>query len=197
LDIRIFEYYTGSDGKKKRRVNGSAADWATAPATEEENMKRGLRLKIVDRRDVLLGTVGAAAFASLLAMGGRASAQMSAPTAADLLKTIHGDAKPIEGKVNLDLPEIAENGNTVPFGVSVESPMTDNDYVKAIHIVSTGNPRPEVATFLLSPQSGKAAVSSRMRLGKTQDVLAVAEMSDGKFYMGKRAVKVTIGGCGG
>jgi sulfur-oxidizing protein SoxY len=63
--------------------------------------------------------------------------------------------------------------------------------------VSTGNPRPEIATFLLTPQSGKAAVSSRMRLGKTQDIIVVAEMSDGKFYMGKRAVKVTIGGCGG
>jgi sulfur-oxidizing protein SoxY len=160
-------------------------------------MRGHLRLKVVDRRDVLLGAAGAAAFAALLAMGGRASAQMSTPTAADLLKTIHGDVKPIEGKVNLDLPEIAENGNTVPFGISVESPMTDNNYVKAIHIVSTGNPRPEVATFLLTPQSGKAAVSSRMRLGKTQDVLAVAEMSDGKFYMGKRTVKVTIGGCGG
>lgn len=160
-------------------------------------MERQLRLRIVDRRDVLLGAVGAAAFASLLGVGGSASAQANPPTAADWLKTIHGDAKPTEGKINLDLPEIAENGNTVPFAISVESPMTDNDYVKAVHVVSTGNPRPEIASFLLTPQSGKAAVSSRMRLGKTQDIVVVAEMSDGKFYMGKRAVKVTIGGCGG
>jgi sulfur-oxidizing protein SoxY len=160
-------------------------------------MKRQLRLSVVDRRDVLLGAIGAAAFASLLAAGGGASAQDNPPSAADWLKTIHGDAKPIEGKIDLDLPEIAENGNTVPFAVSVESPMTDRDHVKAVHVVSTGNPRPEIATFLLTPQSGKAAVSSRMRLGKTQDVVVVAEMSDGKFYMGKRTVKVTIGGCGG
>ncbi|KAB2919293.1 MAG: thiosulfate oxidation carrier protein SoxY [Hyphomicrobiaceae bacterium] len=160
-------------------------------------MKRQLRLDIVHRRDVLLGAAGAAAFISLLAMGGKASAQENVPTAADLLKSIHGDAKPTEARINVDLPEIAENGNTVPFGIVVESPMTGTDYVKAIHVVATGNPRPEVATFLLTPDSGKAAISSRMRLGKTQDIIVVAEMSDGKFYMGKRAVKVTIGGCGG
>ena len=156
-----------------------------------------MRLEVVHRRDVLLGAAGVAAFASLLALGGKALAQGNPPTAADFLKTIHGDAKPVEAKVNLDLPEIAENGNTVPFGVSVESPMTDKDYVKAVHVVATGNPRPEVASFGLTPLSGKASVSSRMRLGKTQDIIVVAEMSDGKFYMGKRTVKVTIGGCGG
>jgi sulfur-oxidizing protein SoxY len=156
-----------------------------------------MRLEIVHRRDVLLGAAGAAAFASLLALGGRVLAQDNAPSAADFLKTILGDAKPAEAKVNLDLPEIAENGNTVPFGVSVESPMTDQDYVKAVHVVATGNPRPEVASFSLTPLSGKASISSRMRLGKTQDVIVVAEMSDGKFYTGKRTVKVTIGGCGG
>jgi sulfur-oxidizing protein SoxY len=160
-------------------------------------MERRTRLEVVHRRDVLLGAAGAAAFASLLALSGRALAQASTPSAADLLKTIHGDVKPAEAKVNLDLPEIAENGNTVPFAVSVESPMTDKDYVKAVHVVATGNPRPEVASFGLTPLSGKASVSSRMRLGKTQDVIVVAEMSDGKFYMGKRTVKVTIGGCGG
>jgi sulfur-oxidizing protein SoxY len=156
-----------------------------------------MRLEIVHRRDVLLGAAGAAAFASLLALGGRVLAQDNPPSAADFLKTILGDAKPAEAKVNLDLPEIAENGNTVPFGVSVESPMTDQDYVKAVHVVATGNPRPEVASFSLTPLSGKASISSRMRLGKTQDVIVVAEMSDGKFYTGKRTVKVTIGGCGG
>lgn len=151
----------------------------------------------VRRRDLLLGAAGAAAFASLLAIGDRAHAQDTSPSAADHLKTIHGDAKPTEAKVNLDLPEIAENGNTVPFTVSVDSPMSEKDYVKAVHLVATGNPRPEIATFLFTPESGKATVSSRMRIGKTQDIIAVAEMSDGKFYMGKRYVKVTIGGCGG
>jgi sulfur-oxidizing protein SoxY len=124
-------------------------------------------------------------------------AQEQAPAWEQAVKAVLGDAKPTEGKLTLDMPEIAENGNTVPFSVRADSPMTEKDFVKAVHIISTGNPQPGVATFRFTPQSGKAMVSSRMRLGKTQDVIAIAELSDGKFLMAKRAVKVTIGGCGG
>jgi sulfur-oxidizing protein SoxY len=113
------------------------------------------------------------------------------------VRKIVGEAKPSEGKFALELPEIAENGNTVPFTVSVESPMTEKDHVKTIHVIATANPQPGVATFRLTPLSGKAAVSSRMRLARTQDVIAIAELSDGRFLMAKRPVKVTIGGCGG
>ncbi len=102
-----------------------------------------------------------------------------------------------EGKVGIDLPEIAENGNTVPLTLSVESPMTKDDYVKRVVVVADGNPRASVATFHFSPASGVAEASTRMRLAKTQNVVAVAEMSDGSFYMAKKQVKVTIGGCGG
>ena len=105
------------------------------------------------------------------------------------------DAK--QGKVSLDLPEIAENGSTVPLSVSVESPMTKDNYVKRVIIVADANPRAGVATFHFSPASGVAEASTRMRLAKTQNVIAVAEMSDGSFYTAKRQVKVTIGGCGG
>jgi sulfur-oxidizing protein SoxY len=114
------------------------------------------------------------------------------------VKKVLGEAKPIEGKqLTLDLPEIAENGNTVPFTVSVESPMSETDHVKVIHILATANPQPGVAVFRFSPLSGKAAVASRMRLARTQDVISIAELSDGRFLMTKRNVKVTIGGCGG
>ena len=113
------------------------------------------------------------------------------------VKKVLGDAKPIEGKVMIDMPEIAENGNTVPFTISVDSPMSETDYVKAIHVLATANPQPGVATFRFSPLSGKATVASRMRLASTQDVIAIAELSDGRFLMSKRNVKVTIGGCGG
>ena len=75
--------------------------------------------------------------------------------------------------------------------------MTEKEYVKAIHVISTGNPQPGVATFHYTPQSGKAAVSSRMRLARSQEVIAVAELNDGKFVIARRPVKVTIGGCGG
>ena len=113
------------------------------------------------------------------------------------VRKILGDAKPIDGKITVELPEIAENGNTVPFTISVDNPMTDKDYVKTIHIIATANPQPGVATFRLSPISGKAAVASRMRLQRTQDVIVIAELSDGRFLSAKRPVKVTIGGCGG
>lgn len=111
-------------------------------------------------------------------------------------KILNG-AKPIAGKIVFEIPEIAENGNTVPFTLSMESPMTEANHVKAMHLLATGNPQPGVAAFKFTPSSGKAAVSSRMRLGRTQDVVVIAELSDGRFVQAKRNVKVTIGGCGG
>lgn len=146
---------------------------------------------LIDRRNVLVG-----ATTVLLVVGvGPASAQEDSWEAE--LKKVIGGAKPIEGKITLDLPEIAENGNTVPFSVAVDSPMTEKEYVKAVHVLSTGNPQPRIATFHFTPESGKAALASRMRLAKTQDILAVAEFSDGQFATTRRTVKVTIGGCGG
>src|SRR5262245_36804426 len=142
--------------------------------------------------------IGAAAAASVAALPLSTALAQDQPQAWELaVRKILGEAKPIEGKITVELPEIAENGNTVPFSISVDSPMTDKDHVKAIHIVATSNPQPGVATFRLSPQSGKAMVASRMRLQRTQDVITIAELSDGRFLMAKRPVKVTIGGCGG
>ena len=158
-------------------------------------------LKIVRRRDVL---IGAAAAASLLALftaaGATGATAQDKPFSAELeaaLKKIMGDAKPADGRISLDIPEIAENGNTVPFVLSVESPMTETDFVKALHIMAAGNPQPGVASFTFTPASGRAFAASRMRLARTQEVIAVAEMSDGRFLLGRRTVKVTIGGCGG
>jgi sulfur-oxidizing protein SoxY len=149
-----------------------------------------------DRRTFILGASAAAALLPLVSGAAAQQANDAAAIEAALKRAI-GDAKPVEGKINLDLPEIAENGNTVPFAATVESPMTDKDYVKALHVFAPGNPQPDVATFNFTPVSGKASVSSRLRLGRTQDVYAVAELSDGKVFLAKRTVKVTIGGCGG
>lgn len=126
-----------------------------------------------------------------------ALSQDQKPAWQQAIDKILGGVKPITGKLTMELPEIAENGNTVPFTLIVESPMTEADFVQAVHIISGGNPQPGVATFKFTPESGKAAVSSRMRLGRTQDVFAIAELSGGRFLMTKRNVKVTIGGCGG
>lgn len=147
------------------------------------------------RRSILVG--GAAIVAT-----GALAQQTPAPQARigweDALKSIIGpDAKLTEGKIELTLPEIAESGNTVPFTINVPSAMTEQEYVKAVHVFATKNPRPDVVSFYFSPLSGKAQALSRMRLAETQPVVAVAEMSDGKFYVARREVKVTIGGCGG
>lgn len=154
-----------------------------------------MRLEIVDRRDFLVGVAATGAMSLALARPGAAQERLMALDEA--LKKVMGEAKPVDGKITLDLPEIAENGNTVPFTLSVESPMTEDNYVKALHILASANPQADVASFTFTPMSGKAAASSRMRLAKTQDVVAVAELSDGKFLLAKRTVKVTIGGCGG
>jgi len=113
------------------------------------------------------------------------------------LRTITGGAPLVEGKITLDVPEIAENGNVVPFTIAVDSPMTDADHVKAVHLFSTGNPQPLIGSFRFFVEAGRAAMSSRMRLAKSQDVVALAELSTGKFLVAKKLIKVTIGGCGG
>lgn len=113
------------------------------------------------------------------------------------IKEFTGGAEPGTGALSLDAPEIAENGNTVPISVSVESPMTADDYVESVAIYAEGNPSPEVITFNFTPMSGEAAATTRMRLAKTQNVVAVAKTSTGAVFMDKKEVKVTIGGCGG
>jgi len=127
-----------------------------------------------------------------------ASAQAVQPGAhQQVLDKAVGGKKAQPGKVRVRMPEIAENGNTVPMTVMAESPMTAADHVKAIHVVTDNNPRPEVASFYFTPANGKAEVSTRIRLSQTMNVLAYAEMSDGSVWSTRAEAKVTIGGCGG
>jgi sulfur-oxidizing protein SoxY len=154
---------------------------------------------VVGRRELLLGA-GAAAMVAIVSASEpmRAVAKDGETNGWEaLLARLTGEQTPIEGKIAFDISEVAENGNTVPFAVSVESPMDEANHVKALHVVATGNPQPSVATFYFTPDSGKAAVASRMRLAETQNVICLAEFSDGKFAITKKMVKVTIGGCGG
>lgn len=153
-------------------------------------------MKPVTRRDLmrLAGTGAlAAVFAGVLPEIVRADAKSAAAS----IKKLLGDRQAKDGKVTLELPQIAENGRTVPISFAVESPMTDKDHVKAVHILADGNPVPDVASYRFTSGAGKAEVSTRIRLAKTQNIIAVAEMSDGSVYMAKAPIKVTIGGCGG
>ncbi|MAY29148.1 MAG: thiosulfate oxidation carrier protein SoxY [Aurantimonas sp.] len=149
----------------------------------------------VTRRKLFALSAGAATAGMFAFAPGRAFATVEATEKA--LSDFTGGKTPESGKITLTAPEIAENGNTVPISVDVESPMTDDSYVESVTIFAEGNPNPEVATFHFTPMSGAAAATTRIRLAKTQNVIAVAKMSDGSTYSDRKEVKVTIGGCGG
>lgn len=140
-------------------------------------------------------TAGAIAFVAAALAPKLAFADAAAVEAE--LKKLAGDRKPAEGRIKFDLPAIAENGLVVPLTVDVESPMTDADHVKAVHIFADGNPLPGVCSFYFTPAAGRASASTRIRLAQTQNIVAIAEMSNGQLFTAKQEVKVTIGGCGG
>lgn len=111
------------------------------------------------------------------------------------MRKVLGDATPRQGKVALEIAPLIDNGNAVPITVTVESPMTETDHVKAIHVFTEKNPQPNVLSARLGPRAGRAAVSSRMRLADTQTVHAIAELSDGSFWSGSADVVVTVSAC--
>ncbi|APH71759.1 thiosulfate oxidation carrier protein SoxY [Aquibium oceanicum] len=149
----------------------------------------------INRRQALGLAAGAAAI-PFIGLSAR-SALAAAAEADQRIMEFTGGKTPETGKITLTAPEIAENGNTVPVSVSVDSAMEGDDLVESVMIVADGNPNPAVATFHFTPMSGEAAATSRMRLAQTQNVIAVARMKDGSVFMDKKLVKVTIGGCGG
>ena len=151
-------------------------------------------MRQLSRRDALaLGASGAA----LTLTGWSTGASAAAKEAAEQIANFTGGKTAEKAKVSIELPEIAENGNTVPLSVTVDAPMTVDNYVSEILVVADGNPNPGVATFHLSPLAGKAEASTRIRLATTQNIIAVAKTSKGEFFTNQKLVKVTIGGCGG
>lgn len=145
-----------------------------------------------DRRGVLILAGGGLALARLRPL---AASEQDRPTYEEALRAIAGAREPQEGRVTLDLPKIAETGNSVPVTVRAESPMTVADHVARLHLLSMGNPRPNVATFHLGPRAGIAEVGTRVKLSRTQQVVALAEMSDGSLWQAKASIVVTLGAC--
>jgi sulfur-oxidizing protein SoxY len=147
------------------------------------------------RRRFLIGAAGLA--------GGTAMATVLPPDRAaatpaamqDAIKAVVGDAPLSKGKIKIDMPPLVENGNAVPLAITVESPMTDADHVKAIHVFTEKNPQPNVVQFHIGPRAGRASISTRMRLADSQVVLAIAEMSDGTFWSDEIDVVVTLAAC--
>ena len=113
-----------------------------------------------------------------------------------LVQKLFGDENYEESKVKLNVPEVAENGTVVPVSVEVDSPMTPDDYVWTVYLYAFSNPVPQVGIYRFTPASGRAAISTRIRLATSQEVVAVAEMSNGKVHIAKVPVKIMIGGCG-
>jgi sulfur-oxidizing protein SoxY len=111
------------------------------------------------------------------------------------IRTFTGGVEVKPGKVTMDIPPLVENGNSVPLVVTVDSPMSEKDFVKAIAVFNEKNPQPNIGTFHLSPRSGRAYVSTRIRLGDSQNIIAVAQMSDGSFWSGTADLVVTLPAC--
>lgn len=149
-------------------------------------------MRALSRRAALALGLGTAA--------GLAAAERAHPTpseADEAIAKFTGGKHPEDGRIAIDLPEIAENGTAVPLTVTVESPMTASDRITDVLVVADGNPNPRVATFQFTPMSGRAEVATRIRLNATEHVIVVARTGDGRFYTARKEVKVTIGGCGG
>ena len=140
---------------------------------------------MITRRDFL------AIACSLASTGARAT-----PAAVqDAIRALTGGVQPGTEKVRLDEPALIENGNSVVLSVTVDSPMTAADHVKAIHVFAPRNPLPNIVSVYLGPRSGRARFTTRVRVADSQKLIAVAQLSDGSFWSDSVDVVVTLPAC--
>lgn len=147
------------------------------------------------RRRFLAAAGGIAAAVALPSTAAAQAARAPLNGMPEAIRKVAGAAQVNRGRVKLVLPPLVENGHLVPLAVHVESPMTEADYVKAIHVFTERNPLPEVASFRLGWRAGRAHVATRVRLADTQTVVAIAELSDGSFWSGSADIVVTLAAC--
>ena len=157
--------------------------------TRDDDMPQATRRRFLIEGATLAGAVGIALPLAVKP----ASATPESMRAA--IRKVVGEAPLNKGRVKIDVPPLIENGNAVPLTISCESPMTASDYVKAIHVFSEKNPQPNIVGVQLGPRSGRAAVSTRIRLADSQKVIAIAQMSDGSFWSNEAEVIVTLAAC--
>jgi sulfur-oxidizing protein SoxY len=154
-----------------------------------------MRKKLPTTRRKFLHLAGQATLAGAIPIVVVRRADATPAMLAAAIHNVVGEAPVHAGKVKLDIPPLVENGNTVPMTVSVESPMSANDHVKSIHVFNEKNPQPDIISVYLGPRAGKAAFSTRIRLADSQNVVAIAEMSDGSLWSDSADVIVTIAAC--
>ncbi|MGC1749413.1 MAG: SoxY-related AACIE arm protein [Pseudolabrys sp.] len=143
------------------------------------------------RRAVLLGTLAGSVAVTIRLEPAQATPERMRTA----IRNVVGEASIRKGRVELEVPPLVENGNTVALSVAVDSPMTATDYVKALHVFNEKNPQPNVISVHLGPRAGKAKISTRFRLADSQMVTAIAEMSDGTFWSASADVIVTLAAC--
>jgi sulfur-oxidizing protein SoxY len=147
------------------------------------------------RRNVLIATGYAAGGLGMNILLAVPTAKATPAAMTSAIRGVVGDAQITRGRISLEVPPLVENGNSVPLAVEVDSPMTTTDYVRAIHVFNEKNPQPNVISVGLSPRAGRAKIVTRFRLADSQQVVAIAEMSDGSFWSETADVVVTLAAC--
>lgn len=148
---------------------------------------------MTSRREFLLAAGGLAGGVALAS--GAVPADATPESMREALLKVTGGAAVREGRVKLNVPPLVDNGNAVPLSVTVESPMTPADHVRAIHVFAEKNPLPNIVSVFLGPRAGRAHLATRVRLADTQTLTAVAQMSDGSFWSDRVDVVVTLSAC--
>lgn len=143
------------------------------------------------RRDFLRAAAGAGLSQVLVVRDASATPE----TMKEEIRKLTGGAPLRRGRITLDIPQLVENGNTVPMSIKVESPMTAADHVAEIHVFNEKNPQTHVASYTLGPRCGRAEISTRIKLADTQNIVAIARMSNGEFWSDTANVIVTIAAC--
>jgi sulfur-oxidizing protein SoxY len=114
---------------------------------------------------------------------------------AQMMEPLTQGARVLEQDVKWVAPVLADNGTLVPVTVQVQSPMTPQDHVTHLYLLSQRNPVTRMAVFHLGPWNGRAEVSTRLRLAGTQQVVALARLSNGEFRYGQMEIIVTESAC--
>lgn len=149
---------------------------------------------VLDRRTILAGGAGLLTVA-LVRPGKAAIIRPTREATVEAIRRFTGGAAIRTGRIHLDMPPLVENGNTVPLAVTVESPMSETDFVSRIAVFNDKNPQPHVVTLHLGPRAGRAAVNTRIRLADSQTITAIAEMRDGTYWSATADAIVTLAAC--
>ena len=165
-----------------------------SPPTCSDRADRPVSRRVALR--AFAGSAGALSVLSVIPVPAAASLPEIPEWMRALVRERLGSIDPREGRVELALPARADTGLSVPLEVSVPgSPMTPEDHVKSVHVLTTRNPQPLVTDYYFTPRSGVAKVSQRIRLARSQYVFGFALMSDGSAWMTAKHVSVSLGAC--